>query len=75
LPSGGYPVPIFACLKNGNRLELFDGIPPDELQLDREELTRFAQKIVETNKEIPEHVRQGALQGRKIWGKKGKKNG
>ena len=57
----------FVFLKNGNPPSSLPQVPLDALQIDRKHLAEFAQEIVKSDESIPAHVREGALQGSKIW--------
>lgn len=52
---------------DGNTLTRSNGIPPEGLAIDRQELYKFAVEAVLTNSDISPRVRAGALVGRRIW--------
>lgn len=54
-------------LMNGAQPKLLDTMPPEALNVDRRELAKFAVDYVNSTPSIPEHIRQGALGGTKIW--------
>jgi len=55
-------------LKNGNPPVLSGQMPPEALTIDRYELAKFAVDTINNSPDIPQHVREGALAGTKIWG-------
>lgn len=61
----------FTFLDNTGKPSKVDGVPKAALELDADELASFAEGEVEKSS-APDHVKKGALIGRRIWGKKGK---
>lgn len=58
----------FTFLDNTGKPSKVDGVPKAALELDAGELASFAEREVEKSS-APDHVKQGALMGRRIWGK------
>jgi hypothetical protein len=54
-------------LQNGAQPKLLSEMPKEMLEVDRRELAKFAVDYVNSNPEIPDHIREGALGGQKIW--------
>lgn len=57
----------FVFLKNGNPPELLNGIPPESLSVNRKQLSDYAVKIVNEREGLPNHIKEGALQGQSLW--------
>jgi HK97 family phage portal protein len=56
----------FVFLDNTGTPKRVDGVPQAALDLDSDELAAFAEREVEKSS-APEHVKRGALVGRRIW--------
>ena len=59
----------FTFLDNTGKPSKVDGVPKASLELNADELAAFAEREVEKSS-APVHVKQGALMGRRIWGKR-----
>lgn len=54
-------------LQNGAQPKLLSEMPKEMLEVDRRELAKFAVDYVNSNPDIPDHIREGALGGQRIW--------
>jgi hypothetical protein len=54
-------------VKNGNPPEVLQGMPEEALNIDPGELYRYAKSVIEQRTDLPDHVREGAMGGSKIW--------
>lgn len=61
----------FVFLDNTGPPKQISGVPDSALNLDADELASFAEREVEKSS-APDHVKRGALVGRRIWGKRSK---
>ena len=66
------PNASFTFLDNTGKPTTIDGVPREARELDADELASFAEREVERS-QAPDHVKKGALIGRRIWGKGRKK--
>jgi hypothetical protein len=58
-------------MKNGKTPQLVDGVPPEALAIDRDELYQFAMDAIGKMDDLPPTLKRGAQAGARIWSKKG----
>lgn len=61
------PAASFVFLENSGKPRLLPGIPESALNIDRNELARFALGAVAAS-DAPAHVKRGATMGTRVWG-------
>ena len=61
----------FVFMKNGKTPQLVDGVPPEALAIDRDELYQFAMDAIGKMDDLPPTLKRGAQAGARIWSKKG----
>lgn len=57
----------FMFVQTGKDIYEIPGIPKESLNLDRKALEDFAVKTIQDQNDLPARIREGALQGQKIW--------
>lgn len=60
------PSAKFVFLENSGKPKLLDGIPPESMKWNRDELASFARAVVDKI-DAPPHVKRGATIGARIW--------
>lgn len=59
----------FVFMKNGKTPQLVDGVPPEALAIDRDELYHFAMDTINKMEYLPPTLKRGAQAGARIWQK------